>query len=195
MAPDLQQSKPAAAPTSAARLAAEAAFAAPDKLPEIGSTPAQVTVRRAKLAVWARPVPAADAPPAAELVGKAPRVFRLQAAQAPAPAPAPAGVSPLPAAARRQRRVAADKRPGQVLHVVHIQTRPAEVAAVAARSAALAVELARLAPVREAIQRAQSFCFIDERVEQKWQRLSAQAKLLLVQLQAGRRSKPARSRP
>ena len=59
---------------------------------------------------------------------------------------------------------------------------------MAARSAALAVELARLAPVLEAIQRAQSFCFIDERVEQKWQRLSAQAKLLLVQLQAGRRS-------
>ena len=48
----------------------------------------------------------------------------------------------------------------------------------------LSAELARVAPVLQAIQRAQSFVFIDDSFEQQWERLSLQADVLLVQLRA-----------
>ncbi len=144
-------------------------------------------MRRARRGVLDRPVDAQGAlafDGFAEPKGKAPRVFRLETARS--VATPPAAVPTLPAVVKRQRRIAADKRPGQVLHVVHIQPQQPKTAA-AAGSVLLSDELARLAPVMEAIQRAQSFWVVDERFEQEWQRLSKQADQLLLQLHAYRR--------
>ena len=189
---DLDPVHAPAAPISAARLAAEAAFAAPALFQPTRPTTAHVTVRRARLGPLSVPAWAGEVLPSVEPQGKAPRVFRLDAVHATAPTPAaPAAAaaaanSTPPAGIRRRRRVATDKLPGQVLHVIHIPTRqPEPVPAVAAaRPGMLSAELARVAPVLQAIQRAQSFVFIDDSFEQQWERLSLQADVLLVQLRA-----------
>ena len=200
MAFGLDGEPPPAASVSAARLAAEAAFAAPTFQPT-AHTPALVTVRRARLGMVARQADGDDARPTsgtppsshpasddrsfADVMGKAPRVFRLETARS--ASTAPAAVATLPVVAKRQRRTAPDKRPGQVLHVVHMQPQPPQppmATTAAARPLTLLAALARVAPVLDAIQHAQSFSLLDERFEQAWQRLLKQADQLLAQLRS-----------
>ncbi len=187
---------------SAARLAAEAAFAAP--LP-LSASPerVQVTVRRARLAApVAEPAAVDDTRPAIEPTRKAPRVFTLEAAQAPRQPDTPLGVQSLPlppaspaasirsdapatGARARIRRIAVDKRPGPVLHVLQSvprQTRQAET--TPPRLATLIDELARVGPVLESIAQAQSFRFIDDRFAMEWQQISQRADDLQMKLNA-----------
>ena len=186
---------------SAARLAAEAAFAAPPP-PSASPEQVQVTVRRTRLTAPVAELAAVDnTHPAVEPTRKAPRVFTLEAAQAPRQPDALLGVQPLPLplppaasirsdspaadAKARSRRIAIDKRPGPVLHVLHSvppQTRPAELAPP--RLATLIDELARVGPVLESIAQAQSFRFMDDRFAKEWQQLSQRADDLLMKLNA-----------
>ncbi len=166
----------AAAPLSAARLEAEAAFAAP----QLRLTPAiqaQVTVRRTRLLVVPEKEVAGDAP-AAEPAAKSPRVFRVEAAHS--AESALAGPALQPPVTKRRRRAAVGKAPGEVFHVVRAQ--PAVPAL-----AFLVAELASVAPVLDLIRRAQSLWFIDDRLAKDWQRLSKRADVLLAQLRGHRR--------
>jgi len=183
-----------AAPMSAARLAAEAAFAGP-RLALAPPPPAQVVVRRARLAADAVE-PVAKQPgdignsPAPDPVGKGPRVFRIQAAQGmtaqdaaatnahqarvqrssmPADGPA-AGVGP------RSRRIGSDKRPGPVLHKVHtlpVLQRPDEGSATELDR--LRARLAAVGQLLSTIGAAPSFQAVDEHFALEWQRLSLKA--------------------
>jgi len=194
---------------SAARQAAEAAFAAP-RLHPAPPTQAQVTVRRDRLAAGAAPgaEPAAadNAGPATEPAGKSPRVFRVELARAPQPVEtAPAALAPLPArprppaaatrnggpavvaAAGQPRRIATDRRPGPVLHVVHA-ARPALPQRAAEQAApemhTLVAELARVGQVLQSIGDVQALRFIDDRFADAWNRLSRTADDLHVELTA-----------
>ncbi len=177
---DADRDLAAKAPISAARLAAEAAFGAPPFQPTPASQ-AQITVRRARYGVVAQQ-PVADAVAVAELTGKGPRVFRVEPAFAVATTAAVATAS---AAPTRRRRSSPDKQPGQVVHVVHLQpARPEAPAPAAPLADSLVAALARVAPVLESIQRAQSFHFIDDRFDPAWRRLSKQAEELLNEVKA-----------
>jgi hypothetical protein len=176
-----------AAPMSAARLAAEAAFApAPvhDAPPLL--LPAQVVVRRARGAPLTLAAAAAtdSAGPSAASSTKGPRVFRVEAAASPialaddhprwpATTNGHDGVAHMPTS--RPRRTAADKRPGPVLHVVHALPARPEPAPQAQRLDELTVQLARLEPVLADIRRAQAFRLVDESCAREWQRLSGVA--------------------
>ena len=83
------------------------------------------------------------------------------------------------------RRIATDKRPGPVLHVIHAppeRTRTAE--APQPRLALLIGELERVTPVLEIIARAQAFSLVDERIEREWLRLSRKVDKLHAQIRA-----------
>lgn len=196
-----------ASPVSASWQAAEAAFAAPQTSPPPPSQ-ALVIVRRSRGALLAPAAPAALPGPDAvgpEADGKGPRVFRVEAALAPRSAepmdadpalpqghPAALTLSTSPAAhvLSRSRQVAADKAPGPVVHVVHVvHTRQLqrEIETPAQRISTLTAQLAAVGPVLEAIQRAQSFCFIDEGSAKAWQQLSQQADEIAAAIQVQRK--------
>lgn len=184
---------------SAARLAAEAAFATfPSSEPRgTPASTAQVTVRRARLAA-AAPVLAtaaghrSDEQPAGE---KSPRVFIIPAA------PAAATTAGLPmqqglattetsrssGTQQRKRRVAAEKRPGQV--VVLMSATPRTVSTPLAPApgwASLNAAMVGLTPLLEAISHAQSLQFIDQSRAHEWQRLAQRAEELMRQLRPAR---------
>lgn len=170
---------------SAARLAAEAAFAGPT-FSVIRNGQTQVTVRRARnLARLERP--AQVSPPAAEHpVAKGPRVFRIDSARVhtsaptePAPQHQPGQTTDtqaLPPKTRRRR--APEQRPGPVVRVVP---------APAPKSRTLVASLAQVTPILTAIEKAQLLQFIDSSFEGHYQRLSRQADVLLKQLKGRRR--------
>ncbi len=181
---------------SASRLAAEAAFAAP----QFSAPPpsqAQVTIRKARVAVFAaQPVVTDEGLSAMEPATQGPRVFRVEAPQAGhstqamgdalhEPLAASAGdADAVVAVVPRSRRAAADKRPGPVLHVVHaLPARPlADAAAPSLRG--LIAELASVGPTLDAIRCAQSFEIVDRRAEIEYQRLSRLAEDIRSELDA-----------
>lgn len=184
---------------SAARLAAEAAFAAPQVVVLAQQPAAKVMVRRTRSAsLAAEPPPEPTHGAAIELTPKSARVFRVEAApKAPsveacsASSPPQAEESTLSAgslvkapAIPKPRRIGTDKRPGPVLHVVAPSepTRPVEVRPP--RLDWLAGELGRVTPVLEGIARAQAFTLVDERCAREWMRLSRKVDRLLAQIRA-----------
>ena len=173
---------------SAARLAAEAVFSAPAVLPGSQGPAPLVIVKRARRVL---PLPA-DAAPTAGLPDaqpdKGPRIFRL-----PTPGPAmPAVQEPVPAAQAtvapvlRRRRRPDDRRPGPVLQLVAPPPPPPRKPEPA-DWLALADELAALAPVLAAIERAQAFRFMPDDHGAEWQALQQQAEALAKQIRAARR--------
>ena len=178
---------------SAARLAAEAAFAAP-RLDPSPPLQASVTVRRARPSRGA--VETVTAPPSGVAEGpldsRSPRVFRVEASMLRSPtepegmdppqlallAPPADRISPVATPVKRRRRIGVDKRPGPVLHLVH-----AVPAAQAARSDAadapvfdqLLAQLARVGELLQEIEQAQSFQFVSERFAPDWLQLSQTA--------------------
>lgn len=99
------------------------------------------------------------------------RLTRQSAAQAPA---SPNG-----------RRIAADKRPGPVLHVILAPPeREREAEAPQPRLDLLLGELERVTPVLEFIARAQPFSLVDERLAREWLRLSRRVDKLHEQIRA-----------
>jgi hypothetical protein len=171
-----------ATPMSAARLAAEAAFAAPLFSAPPASAPAQVTVRRARgpglATAVADDVDTSSAGPSDSSTAKGPRVFRIDAA--PSAVTLVADDLPTPTAwqgddavvsrpTSRLRRTATDKRPGPVLHVVH--TLPSRQVTSLQPLGALTTQLALLEPVLADIQHAQAFQFVDNSQASEWQRL------------------------
>ncbi len=184
---------------SAARLAAEAAFSAP-QLGPLPAPSAQVTVRRTRSArLDGEPTPRAINGPTLELTAKAARVFRVEAAASSQAVEAGlAALSPttkgsthgasLPAQAPaipHPRRIANDKRPGPVLHVIHASPdRKRDVQAPQARLDFLTSELARVTPVLETIAQAQAFNLVDERFAREWLRLSRKVDKLHAQIRA-----------
>lgn len=188
-------------PMSAARLAAEAAFAASPFDPAPPSQ-AQVTVRKSRLAVGSLAVAMPPATATATnnspsaLTSKGSRVFRVDASgsapSGPAPVARPAGPTgadgPSIDVSARTRRIAIDKRPGPVLHVIHaLPARSREIQAVPPTLETLIAELARVESVLESIHRAQTFTVIDDRYADEWQRLSQRAEEICKGLQAQRR--------
>lgn len=183
------------APPSAARLAAEAAFAGPTfSLIQNGQT--QITVRRARSFARAER-PAEVSPAAAEQpVAKGPRVFRIDSARVHATVSAEAALQPPPVqitdtqplTPKNRRRRAQEQRSGPVV-LVQVPAKPptATAASPALRSKILVAGLARVTPILAAIEEAQAFQFIDNRFESHYQRLSRQADLLLNQLKSHRR--------
>ena len=193
---------------SAARMAAEAAFAAPQF--SLGPNfKAQITVRRARVPASAQPAAAEPSPPTDEPIGKRPRVFKVEAARDHHTLQAePAPGTPVNLADHRQadtpkqrkRRPADHKRPGPVV-LVHspppplpfqliqlIQPlQPSKPHKAAPRSEALLAGLEKITPTLAAIEQAQSYWFIDNRFDSHYQRLSKQADELLKQLRNRRR--------
>lgn len=173
---------------SAARLAAEAAFAGP-RDPAPPAHLAQVIVRRDRLADPAGERPAdTGAGVAPDAAAKGPRVFLVEGVRNPAPNDGPPADTAMTGAVPRSRRIASDRRPGPVLHRVHatpLPQRPPEGSA-----AVLDVLRSRLADLGQlllAVERAQSFQFVDQRFELEWQRLSRKAHGIRQELQALRR--------
>lgn len=171
-------------------MAAEAAFGAPSQRPAPAGAAPLVIVKRARRAL---PLPAAGAPPAVGVpdpaLDKGPRVFRLttpvaasSAANETLPAASTAGASPV----LRRRRRPDDHRPGPVLQLVAPPPPPPARPTPAAWQA-LADELAALAPVLAAIERAQAFQFLPDDHGAEWQRLQQQAEALAKQIRAARR--------
>lgn len=159
--------------------------------------------RRATAAPAAEPAATADASRAVDAAGKGPRVFRVAVAQATRPveappvaeawveawsAPAlPADGGPPGKTADRTRRIATDRRPGPVLHVVHhLPARPPEQTAEAAAPTVhtLVAGLAHVGQASDAIQGMQSFWIIDEQVSAEWRRLSQLADAIGTELAA-----------
>lgn len=194
------------APKSAARLAAEAVFALPERELSPADAP-QVVVRKARVVAAAAPMPMpipmpqspASAPPKAEV----PRVFRVdtpidaQAALARARFAQPAGAVPAaavdaPAFERiaRNKRIAVDKRPGPMVQLFQAPPTARSEALVAPESAAepqfqaqeLLAQLAQLEPVFESIRHAQSLRLVDDQSARAWQRLSLQAETIRKQI-------------
>lgn len=193
-----------ASAVSASWQAAEAAFAAPQTSP-LPPSQALVIVRRSRGGLLAPAAPAALPGPDAvgsETDGKGPRVFRVEAALAPRSAglmdadpalpqghPAALTLSTSPAAhvLSRSRQAAADKAPGPVRHVVHTRPVQREIETPAQRISTLTAQLAAVGPVLDAIQRAQSFCFIDAGSAKAWQQLSQQADEIAAAIQVQRK--------
>lgn len=194
-------SESATATQSAARLAAEAAFA---NLPVVAQPahPVQIIMRRSRTSsLVAQPAEATRDVPIIETAVKRARVFRVGTASTqssdeavpsdalPASAPTPNVTSMAKAAtASKSRHPGADKRPGPVLRV--FQTRfdqPAEVPSKPQLSASLIAALAPVAPVLELIARAQTFTVINPTLEVEWLRLSLRLAALHAELQAALR--------
>ena len=186
-----------AATRSAARLAAEAAFALP-RISSLPVQPTQVSVRRSRsagLAVKPTPIPAptpvGNGGSDFELTVKGARVFRVEAVPTPQPVEATCAGVPLPNETSKHqgnlpdqvhansRRIASDKRPRPVLHLIHalpelLPERQTEAEAPQPRLGLLIGELQRVTPALEMIARAQAFSLVDERMAREWQRLSRQ---------------------
>lgn len=167
----------------AARLAAGAAFAAPQYLPSPTSQ-ALITVRKARLGVLALQ-PAADVPgPVTVPAAKNPRVFRVDAAGS---AASPAEVQPhrptresqpavaLTSISTLRRCVTAKKRPRPVLHVVHASPLRPEPNPAEPPLDTLIATLASVTPILESIQRAQGFWFVSDFTAAKWEEVWARA--------------------
>ena len=188
-----------AATKSAARLAAEAAFAAP-QVRSLVQPLAQVTVRRTRSAsVAVEPPPEASDSPTIEPTARGPRVFKVEAA--PISPSVEAGLATLPPptegsthsdslpahapATPSERRIATDKRPGPVLHVVHAPPKRQRESEVLQRQLELLTSgLDRVKPVLETIARAQAFSLVDERFAREWMRLSQKVDRLRAQIRA-----------
>lgn len=170
------------APTSAARRAAEAAFA---PLPrKTDAPPAQVTVRRRR-AGPAAPEPATDDRAGApEEAARSPRVFRVDTPVAPAAADTAAAApaaAPMPAPRPRSRRRSPDRRPSPVVVVVPPAEEP-PAGALDPRLNRLGEALAPVGPVLGEIARAQAFRFDGGAVAGDWQALSQRIEALLEEL-------------
>ena len=188
-----------AATKSAARLAAEAAFAAP-QVRSLVQPVAQVTVRRTRSASMAvEPPPEASDGPTIEPTAKGARVFRVEVA--PLSPSVEAGLATLPPptegsthsgsmpaqapAIRRPRCIATDKRPGPVLHVIQAPSeRKREAEVPQHRLDLLTGKLDRATPVLETINRAQAFSLFDERFGREWTRLSQKVDRLHGEIRA-----------
>jgi hypothetical protein len=187
----------AAAPMSAARLAAEAAFAGA-QVHTLPLAPTQITTRRNRLALLAAPDAADEDSAAADGTEKRPRVFRVAAAApVPAPAPVPAtaqaiGVGETTRHAARPRRLRSDKRSGPILQVLSpLPARPPEPAPSRSDWHLLRLELDRVGQTLQAIQTLVSWRIVDDRLADEWQRMSRQADELLVQLRKALRAPAA----
>jgi hypothetical protein len=178
---------------SAARLAAEAAFAAPALRPP-QPVEVQITLRRARGAEVPPFEPelqpksrasqtSADTPSAA----KAPRVFRVETAQTPRSqetAPAGNGLphedalrdrSLKPQTTSQKRRKAKHMQPGPVLHVVHTLAVPGEAEQARPRLDLMAAELVRIGKVLDEAKRAESLRFVPSGFSLEWERLWCRA--------------------
>jgi hypothetical protein len=163
---------------SPARLAAEAAFAAPTLAPASIPT-AQVTVRKRRLAGWQSESLPDTAPndagrPVDTLTSTGPRTFRVEPlkAQAPDERPETAGADPAAVSTAEGRSPRArrpkQQRPGPVTHtVLELAVPPGEAGVQRLRAA-----LAEVGPVLDGIQHAQSTTFIDPEADAAWQALS-----------------------
>jgi hypothetical protein len=168
---------------SAARLAAEAAFAAPQYQPP-PTAQAQITVRRMRPRDLPSVVAASDSTAAAESQTKGPRVFRLTAAK---PSPL-VGVQPNPSTSKqasvvdrdgdklrphsRPRRQAAYKKPGPVLHVVHTLPARPEPQDKVPHFDSLAAQVQHIGVLLETAKRASKFRIVETSSTQEWQRLA-----------------------
>ena len=189
----------AAATKSTARLEAEAAFATLQvrSLPQLS---AQVIVRRTRSANFAgKPTPEGDNGSTTQLTAKCSRVFRVEApppsrsleasfAALPPPAEASTHNRSMPAQAAANptaRRIATDRRPGPVLHVIHAPPeRKREAGVPRSQFDLLTGELERVNPILEIISRAQAFCLLDKRVAREWLRLSRKVDELHAHIRA-----------
>ena len=162
-------------------------FGSPDVRPGPQGPAPLVIVKRARRVL---PPPADATPTAGEPEAqpdKGPRIFRL-----PTPGPAtPAAPEPVPAVQAslapvlRRRRRPDDRRPGPVLQLVAPPPPPPRKPDPADWQA-LADELAALAPVLAAIERAQAFQFMPDDHGAEWQRLQQQAEALARQIRSAR---------
>lgn len=85
----------------------------------------------------------------------------------------------------RERRIATDKRPGPVSHVVHAPPKRQRESEVLQRQLDLLTSgLDRVKPVLETIARAQAFSLVDERFVREWMRLSQKLDRLRAQIRA-----------
>jgi hypothetical protein len=179
-----------AATKSAARLAAEAAFA-PPRLSPLPQPAGQVIVRRTRsTSLVAEPAPEDAAGSANEQRTKGSRVFRVESeptsksaekaaeglSAAAAALPHGANVAGPPPAPLNSHRIASNKRPGPVMHVIcALPDRPPEAEPQQPQLSQLILDLQRVTPVLELIARAQTFSLVDERLVREWRRLSRQA--------------------
>jgi hypothetical protein len=185
---------------SAARQAAEAAFAAPElRPPQPGEV--QITVRRARGAEIPQSEPglkperqatpcSSDAP----LAAKGPRVFRIETLQTPRSQEAPAAVNtlahedalrdhpPKPPTTSKRRRRATHMQPGPVLHVVHtlaVRSEPEpEPEPTRPRLDLMAAELAQIGKVLDQAKHAESLQFIAPGFGRVWDRLGRRVQQL-----------------
>jgi hypothetical protein len=166
---------------SAARQAAEAAFATPELRPP-PTLEVQITVRRTREA----PAPKLETPqssPDAPSVSRGSRVFRIESAQT---AGLPEAVSatnallheeslrnhgPSPRTAAPLSRAVDNRRPGPVLHLVQTLDAPSEPEQTRPRLDLLAAELARVGTVLDEIKQAQSLKFVANPFAREWERL------------------------
>jgi hypothetical protein len=185
-----------AAPKSAARLAAEAAFV-PAQFHTPQPTQAQVVVKRTRTAAPVEPAQAKfENPLVTQATGQGPRVFRVQAAATHLPSQSPPAVDPNPRLsaslphgnhstaqpATRSRRTALDKKPGLVLHVVHSIPQRPDPENEQPQWRVWAAELGRIGTVLDDIKRAQSLTFIDDSFATEWRRLSRVANALRLEM-------------
>lgn len=169
---------------SDARLAAEAAFAAP-ALNRGATIQARVTVRKTRLPACAVEPARAQPGPSAEPAPNHPRVFRVEGApkasavgqhetaQRP-PEGRPTGVAtPGPAKLRHSRpqHIATAKQPGPVTHVVLAAPALHEKSRVQPTPATLLAELSSIGQILDAARRAQSLEIMDRRAGARRQRL------------------------
>lgn len=184
---------------TAARLAAEAAFAAPVRRTEqIGQT--LVVVRRARLAAPANgPVVSKPGPSDTDRDHKVPRVFRVgptpaahAVGAAPDPAPTPHSLpeidvttasSPRP----RRRRRSGDKLPGPVLHVVRDETPLIADQPGDPRLKELMAELINVGHSKVVPPPLQPFCVPDQRILAAWENLAQRVEALREEVRARRR--------
>lgn len=202
LAPQANTSDLTGAAPSAARLAAEAAFACP-QVSASPSHPAQVSVRRMRSAsLTVTPAPEGQAVIASKQLTKEPRVFRLDAVLTPpslellAALPAMAEAAPHSAILAAQthdqavsHRIASDKRPGPVRHVIHalpelLVDQRGDPEARQPQLRMLMAELQAVSPDLAIIAQAQAFSLVDERLAREWQRLSRQLDELHVKVVA-----------
>jgi hypothetical protein len=177
---------------SAARLAAEAAFAAPPAhsaaaaAPATDGLPALVTIKRARLALAvpslvnnpALPVVDTTLPTTQEAPANiAPRVFRVDARSGPADEQPAAlqvdGAAQTDPASNKQRRQN-HRRPGPVTtHVL-----PVVRAVPAPDLQTVRAQMAELTATLQAIQQAQALQLLDPSFDRQWQALLRQARAL-----------------
>lgn len=187
---DLETPGAPSSPMSAARLQAEAAFGAPPP-PSAPAQQAQVIVKRSRAMVPdIGDTTSASTPAAAD--DKGPRVFRVDtlgsASSMPTDAAATEQQTPLAGAAtpmrrRKLRRIAVDKRPSAVVHIVHTpRPREPKPGELDPRLYRLGAELARLQPVLDDITRAQAMRFDADRHGADWSVLAKHLDQLRLEL-------------